>query len=86
MTINHVFLKVSATKVQSLQAFYQTVLKPVGYKEMIRVQDGNLVGYGSDYPYLFLQTLPDDQSPLPTHLAFDAPSKPNQPRITIEGC
>ncbi|CAI7612604.1 unnamed protein product [Penicillium manginii] len=74
MTINHIFVWASAAKAQSLQAFYRTILKPVGYSELIRVNDGNLVGYGSDYPYLWLKTLPAEKSPLATHIAFDAPS------------
>jgi hypothetical protein len=75
MTINHIFVWASAAKAQSLQAFYRTILKPVGYSELIRVNDGNLVGYGSDYPYLWLKTLPAEKSPLATHIAFDAPSE-----------
>lgn len=39
---------------------------------MIRAHDG-LVGYGSDYPYFWLKALPENQSPVPTHVAFDAP-------------
>ena len=58
-----------------MQAFYRTILRPIGYNEMIRVKNDQLVGYGSDYPYLWLKTLPKDKEPLPTHIAFDAPSK-----------
>lgn len=75
MTINHIFVWASMAKARSLQAFYRTILKPIGYTELIRVNDGNLVGYGSDYPYLWLKTLPVDKSPLSTHIAFDAPSE-----------
>ncbi|KAJ5980531.1 hypothetical protein N7481_007829 [Penicillium waksmanii] len=46
MTINHIFVWASTAKAQSLQAFYRTILKPIGYSELIRVNDGNLVGYG----------------------------------------
>ncbi|KAJ5679367.1 hypothetical protein N7462_007611 [Penicillium macrosclerotiorum] len=74
MTINHVFVWASAAKSQSLQAFYRTILQPLGYREMIRVKNDQLVGYGSDYPYFWLQTLPEDKEPLPTHIAFDAPT------------
>ncbi|KAJ5127428.1 hypothetical protein N7448_008207 [Penicillium atrosanguineum] len=75
MTINHVFMWASAARSESLQAFYRAVLRPIGYTEMIRANDGNLVGYGSDYPYFWLQTLSADKNPLPTHIAFDAPSE-----------
>ncbi|RHZ59785.1 uncharacterized protein CDV56_102798 [Aspergillus thermomutatus] len=74
MTINHVFVWASAAKFESLQAFYRAVLQPIGYTEMISAKGGNLVGYGSDYPYFWLQKLPADKEPLPTHIAFDAPT------------
>ncbi|PYH95890.1 hypothetical protein BO71DRAFT_482523 [Aspergillus ellipticus CBS 707.79] len=73
MTINHIFIWTSAAKSDSLQAFYRAVLHPIGYTEMIRAKNGNLVGYGSDYPYFWLQKLPADKEPLPTHVSFDAP-------------
>lgn len=73
MTINHVFLRVSKSNMTTLRQFYQSALQPLGYKEMI-VAHENLIGYGSDYPYLWLQALPEDKTPLPTHIAIDAPS------------
>ncbi|KAJ5772653.1 hypothetical protein N7520_003182 [Penicillium odoratum] len=75
MTINHVFLWGSPAKFQSLRAFYRAVLQPVGYNEMIRVNDECLIGYGSDYPYFWLKQLPADKTTMPTHIAFDAPSR-----------
>ena len=73
MTINHVFLYVTASKFASLCSFYRTILEPLGYKEMLRGHNDTLVGYGSDYPYLWLRALPPDQKPMPTHIAIDAP-------------
>ncbi|KAJ5638332.1 hypothetical protein N7490_008211 [Penicillium lividum] len=75
MTINHVFLWGSPAKFQSLRAFYRAILQPVGYNEMIRVNDDCLIGYGSDYPYFWLKQLPADRTTMPTHIAFDAPSE-----------
>lgn len=74
MTINHSFVWTSAAKWESLQAFYRAVLQPIGYTEMIRVTSGNLLGYGSDYPYFWLKKLSGEKEPLPIHFAFDAPS------------
>ena len=73
MTVNHIFLMVTASKLPSLRAFYLTALESLGYKEMIRANNDTLIGYGSDYPYFWLKALPDDQAPVPTHIAFDAP-------------
>lgn len=75
MTINHVFVWVSVAKWENLQGFYRVVLQPIGYTEMIRAKSGNLLGYGSDYPYFWLKKLPVDKEPLPTHISFDAPSR-----------
>lgn len=74
MTINHVFLIVSQSRLPVLRAFYQATLKPLGYTEMIQVANETLIGYGSDYPYLWLKGVPDDQPITPTHIALDAPS------------
>lgn len=72
MTINHIFLRVSQANMPALRQFYRSALKPLGYTEMIVANEG-LIGFGSDYPYFWLQALPDDKTPLPTHIAFDAP-------------
>ena len=61
MTINHVFLYVTASKLPTLRSFYRTILEPLGYTEMIRAHDETLIGYGSDYPYLWLRALPPDR-------------------------
>ena len=74
MTINHIFLRVSASNFAATRAFYTRALAPLGYKEMIAVSS-TYVGIGSDYPYLFLKALPEGQKSVPTHMAFDAPSK-----------
>lgn len=42
---------------------------------MIRANNEALIGYGSDYPYFWLKRLPEGKETLPTHIAFDAPSK-----------
>ncbi|TVY65701.1 hypothetical protein LSUE1_G006475 [Lachnellula suecica] len=63
---------VSQAKFPAMRAFYGKVLKPVGYQEMIPVSD-SYVGFGSDYPYLWLRSLPDGTASVPTHLAIDAP-------------
>ncbi|KAK9353582.1 hypothetical protein V1523DRAFT_190755 [Lipomyces doorenjongii] len=71
MTVNHVFLMVSQSRMDILRAFYRTVLQPLGYTEMIHSHD-RLIGYGSDYPYLWLKALPEDKAPMPTNIALDA--------------
>jgi hypothetical protein len=75
MTINHIFVWASAARFQSLQSFYRAILQPVGYTEMISVNGNALIGFGSDYPYFWLKQLPEGKEPLPTHIAFDAPSE-----------
>ncbi|KAJ5375702.1 hypothetical protein N7517_007708 [Penicillium concentricum] len=75
MTVNHIFFWASAAKYTSLRSFYRAILQPIGYSEMIRVNNDALIGYGSDYPYFWLKKLPEDKDPLPTHIAFDAPSR-----------
>lgn len=74
MTINHVFLRVTASRFAAVRRFYVEALKPLGYKELITVDADSYVGIGSDYPYLFLRALPEGQTNLPTHIAFDASS------------
>ena len=56
----------------AMRTFYKNVLMPLGYTELIHVND-NYVGYGTDYPYLWLKAIPEGKSSLPTHVAFDAP-------------
>ncbi|KAH6722102.1 glyoxalase/bleomycin resistance protein/dioxygenase [Leptodontidium sp. 2 PMI_412] len=70
--INHLFLMVSASRIPALRSFYRTVLQPLGYTEMIAVKDGNLCGFGSDYPYFWLKALPEGKEPVPTHIAIEA--------------
>lgn len=72
MTINHIFVNVTKSKMPAMRAFYLKALKPVGYTELIPVSD-SLVGYGSDYPYLWLRALPDNVQSIPIHIALDAP-------------
>jgi catechol 2,3-dioxygenase-like lactoylglutathione lyase family enzyme len=72
MTINHVMMRVSKANLETLRSFYVAVLEPLGYKEMMR--KGDLIAFGSDFPYFWLQGTPDDQKPLPLHVALDAPS------------
>ncbi|ORY11788.1 Glyoxalase/Bleomycin resistance protein/Dihydroxybiphenyl dioxygenase [Clohesyomyces aquaticus] len=73
MTINHVFIYVTGQRTAIMRSFYRTVLEPLGYTEMIRVNEGRTVGYGSDYPYLWLQEVPMGHKPYPVHIAIDAP-------------
>ncbi|OQD62065.1 hypothetical protein PENPOL_c014G03639 [Penicillium polonicum] len=75
MTVNHIFFWASAAKHATLRSVYRTILQPIGYTEMIRVKNDALIGYGSDYPYFWLKKLPEEKEPLPTHIAFDAPSR-----------
>ncbi|KAF7887915.1 uncharacterized protein EAF01_011069 [Botrytis porri] len=75
MTINHIFFNASAAKFQALRAFCEVVLKPIGYTEMVCTNNDGLIGYGSDYPYFWLKKLAEGQAPMPTHVAFDAPSR-----------
>lgn len=85
MTINHVFVWSSAAKFTALQSFYRTVLQPIGYSEMICANNEALIGFGSDYPYFWLQKLPKGKENLPTHIAFDAPSKDTPRSVLICG-
>jgi hypothetical protein len=73
MTINHIFLLISASKFAATRIFYRTALKPLGYTELLAPSD-QLIGLGSDYPYLFLKAIPDEQRGRPTHLAVQASS------------
>lgn len=66
---------VSQPNMTSLRAFYKGILQPLGYTEMIVANDG-LVGYGSDYPYFWLQALPVGKTPTSTHIAIDASNPP----------
>lgn len=75
MTINHVFVYVIAQRMATMRSFYKSVFKPLGYTEIISAYEGTIVGYGSDYPYLWLQQVPESHKPYPTHIAVDAPSK-----------
>jgi hypothetical protein len=74
MTINHFFMYVAAHRMPIMRAFYADALKPLGYSELIPVPGGQLYGFGSDYPYLWLQALPEGQTANPIHVAIDAPS------------
>lgn len=74
MTINHVFLKVSNANLTALRTFYASALEPLGYREMFQKGDG-LIAFGSNFPYFWIQALPEGTVPTPTHLAFDAPSE-----------
>jgi hypothetical protein len=58
-----------------MRLFYRSALQPLGYTEMIQASNNTLIGYGSDYPYLWLKALPGDKASLPTHIAIDAPSQ-----------
>jgi hypothetical protein len=72
MTINHIYIRVTASRFASTRQFYITALKPLGYREILTINPDSYVGIGSDYPYLFLRALPEGQQSLPTHIAFDA--------------
>ncbi|KAJ5899293.1 hypothetical protein N7495_004037 [Penicillium taxi] len=74
MTINHVFVWGTSANFVALRSFYQTILQPLHYSEMLRGSD-QLVGYGSDYPYFWLKQLPEGKTTMPTHIAFDAPNR-----------
>jgi hypothetical protein len=78
MTINHLNLMVSLGKMPAMRAFYASVLKPLGYKELIFVND-SWIGYGSDYPYLWLKAVADDTPVARTHIAIDAPGSLTTP-------
>lgn len=67
----------------AMRAFYGNILKPLGYKEMIFVSD-SWIGFGSDYPYLWLKTVPEGIAHVPTHLAIDAPGN-SYPRYEQSG-
>jgi hypothetical protein len=75
MTINHISLLVTPARMPALRTFYKNVLQPIGYTEMIVAHNETYIGFGSDYPYFWLKALPEGQTPVSTHIAFDAPSK-----------
>ncbi|KAL5337889.1 glyoxalase/bleomycin resistance protein/dioxygenase [Aspergillus crustosus] len=74
MTINHIFVYLSAANHASLRTWYRTVLAPIGYNELVSVFSGTQIGLGSDYPYLWLKKLPEGTEARPVHIAFDAPN------------
>jgi hypothetical protein len=73
MTINHIFLNVSPSTLPRLRTFYTAILKPLGYIEHI-AQPNRLFGYGTDYPYFWLNACAqlETQKPVPTHIAIEA--------------
>jgi hypothetical protein len=75
MTINHIFVRVTASRFAAVRSFYLQALKPLGYRELITIDPDSYVGIGSNYPYLFLRALPKGQPNVPTHIAFDAHSE-----------
>ncbi|KAL3490104.1 glyoxalase/bleomycin resistance protein/dioxygenase [Aspergillus germanicus] len=74
MTVNHIFVWATPSKLPALRAFYRTVLAPIGYKELIVAFNETHIAYGSDYPYFWLKALPEGKETLPVHVAFDAPN------------
>jgi hypothetical protein len=79
MTINHTFVYSTPALMSRMLTFYRSALKPIGYTEMINAFGGTCVGFGSDYPYLWVQQVPGGDKPYPVHVAIDAPSKPINP-------
>jgi hypothetical protein len=86
MTINHIFVWATPSKLPALRAFYRTVLAPIGYKELIVAFNETHIAYGSDYPYFWLKALPEGKETLPVHVAFDAPSMLSLPGRHLAGC
>ncbi|PYI17214.1 glyoxalase/bleomycin resistance protein/dioxygenase [Aspergillus japonicus CBS 114.51] len=74
MTINHIFLWATAKNLPALRTFYSKVLAPVGYTELICAYNSTLIGFGSDYPYFWIKALPEGNTTMPVHVAFDAPT------------
>lgn len=80
MTLNHIFLMVSATHLPNLTKFYTTLLAPLSYT--VYHTSPTLVGLGSNYPYFWLKALPSSTTkPVPTHIAFDAPDRESVDRF-----
>ncbi|KAJ4303797.1 hypothetical protein N0V90_002698 [Kalmusia sp. IMI 367209] len=75
MTINHLFVYVQPQRMASMRSFYRAILQPLGYTELLYANGGKILGFGSDYPYIFLQQVPENHQPYPAHIAVDAPSK-----------
>ncbi|KAL2813041.1 glyoxalase/bleomycin resistance protein/dioxygenase [Aspergillus cavernicola] len=73
MTINHIFVWAKPTNFATLRSFYKTVLSPIGYTEQICASKTQ-VGFGTDYPYFWLNALPEGKTTMPVHIAFDAPN------------
>ncbi|KAJ5659170.1 hypothetical protein N7507_005621 [Penicillium longicatenatum] len=73
MTINHVFVWVSRSGMEPMRHFYRSALASLGYTEIICAYNETLIGYGSDYPYLWLKIVPEGKQFFPTHIAIDAP-------------
>lgn len=71
----------------AMRAFYKSALKPLGYSEMIVVSE-SYVGFGSDYPYLWLKALPEGKASVPTHLALDTPGmwRSNESYLYLNNC
>ena len=57
-----------------MRKFYSSVLKPLGYTEVMHLRE-DLVAFGSDFSCFWLKRMEDGQKPVPTHVAFDVPSK-----------
>jgi len=55
--------------------FYRTSLKPLGYNELVSAFDATVVGFGSDFPYLWVKQVPEGDKPYATHVAIDAPGR-----------
>lgn len=53
--------------------FYDAVLEPLGYAVML--DHGVAVGYGADHPRFWISERVDDGPGLPSHIAFEAPSR-----------
>ena len=48
MTINHLFVHVSYARFAAMRKFYSSVLKPLGYTEVMHLRE-DLVAFGSDF-------------------------------------
>lgn len=84
MTINHIYLRITASRFAAVRNFYIQALKPLGYRELITIDSNSYVGIGTDYPYLFLRALPADHASLPTHIAFDSPGESTSDRMLAQ--
>ncbi|EPS36821.1 hypothetical protein H072_9621 [Dactylellina haptotyla CBS 200.50] len=77
MPIDHLMIRIQASKWEASKAFYEKALKPIGYSILKTFADGDVMGLGENHPDLWVVKIPDSSSlgDHPYHFAFRAESK-----------